>query len=652
MTLFKQMATIFTVFLVIILLSVMALNFKTATEFVQNDLHSNAKNTAHSLGLSLSKLSIPEDTAGIETTVNAIFDSGYYERIALIDLEGKALYVREVNVQVEDVPQWFIDNVTIQNAHASSDIMIGWQRLGSLEVSGHTGNAYRQLYHTLIDLMWTFFGLGVFVLAILYLLLSLSLQSLKQIQKQAQGIIENCFIVETRMPFTTEFRSATVAMNAMVCKVRDIFDRENETLLRYQDLLYKDSETKLYNRRYLIAKLPEYLQGDSTLSEGLHVMLSIDELDRYKKEFGYESYLDLIKKVVKGLQECMKSHTFTLMTRLNESDFFLLIPQAESSAFKEKIDAMLHSLRIDMDKEVLNYLLIGVGIGTYNNQDTLKSLLSRLDFMVAQAKQNGNFCSLIETRAHHALVLSREEWREEIVKALAQERIILASQNVMKYEQESISVVHKEFFVRLKKDDKVHSAGVFIPIAAALGLADEIDRYMIEAVVKNRMKVSLGAPVAINLSAEFIGKYTNMQWLKGFLERLDANQRIDLWFEVSNTIVLHHFEAIIALSATLKTLGHKFGIDSFTIPEEGAFYLQAVRPDYVKSTAQYLEDMMLDDYTGKNQESLTNLTRSLGISIIATNIESERELIVLKESGIIHFQGTYIAPIELIEDKG
>lgn len=54
------------------------------------------------------------------------------------------------------------------------------------------------------------------------------------------------------MPFTTEFRSATVAMNAMVSKVKDIFERENETLVKYQELLYKDAETKLYNRRYLV----------------------------------------------------------------------------------------------------------------------------------------------------------------------------------------------------------------------------------------------------------------------------------------------------------------------------------------------------------------------------------------------------------------
>ncbi len=61
--------------------------------------------------------------------------------------------------------------------------------------------------------------------------------------------------------------------------------------------------------------------------------------------------------------------------------------------------------------------------------------------------------------------------------------------------------------------------------------------------------------------------------------------------------------------------------------------------------------MLLDTHTGKNQESLNNLTRSLGISIVATNIECERELLVLKESGVIYYQGKHIAPIKLVESE-
>ncbi len=649
MTLFKQMAVMLSLFLGIILISVMVLNFKTATAFVQDQLYTNAKNTAHSLGLSLSKIADPEDIASMETMINAIYDSGYYERIALVDVEQKPIYVKSVDVRISDVPQWFVHSVSIHNAYASSDIMIGWSRFGTLEVSGHTGNAYRQLYHTFIDLVQTFVAIGVIVLGLLYLLLSLSLQSVKQIREQARGIIENRFIIEPKMPFTTEFRSATEAMNAMVFKVKDIFERENETLVRYQELLYKDAETKLFNRRYFVTKLPDYLRSDALLSQGSYVLFSIDELERFKKEQGYEPYNFLIKKVVKGLEACAQLGENALHVRLNEHDFFLLIPMVDATRVKNLIDAMLLEI---LGETAVSHLFIGVGVGSYSAKDTQNSLLSRADFTVAQAKQNETFSCVVEKQYQDTLVLSREAWRTELIRGLEESRFILASQNVMHLGTDVSTILHQEMFVRLRgSDGEIHTAGVFMPMAATLGLVDEIDKYMVQKVLKRDVVEGMTYPLAINLGAEFVKKHANIEWLKIQLDAFCGTKRSMLWFEVSNVIALHNLEAIITLSSTLKLFGYRFGIDNFTIPEQGAYYLQAIRPDYVKCSVNYLKDVMFDASTGSNQESLNNLTRSLGISIIATNVEEEQELSLMQKIGINYVQGRYIAPIELLEEK-
>jgi EAL domain-containing protein (putative c-di-GMP-specific phosphodiesterase class I)/GGDEF domain-containing protein len=653
MTLFKQMAMMLTLFLGVILISVMVLNFRTATAFVQDQLYTNAKNTAHSLGLSLSKIVDPEDIASMETMINAIYDSGYYERIALLDVEQKPIYVKSVDVRISDVPQWFVGFVSIHNAYASSDIMMGWSRFGTLEVSGHTGNAYRQLYHTFIDLVQTFMVIGIIVLGLLYLLLTLSLQSVKQIREQARGIIENRFIIEPKMPFTTEFRSATVAMNAMVSKVKDIFERENDTLVRYQELLYKDGETKVFNRRYFVTKLPDYLRSDAVFSQGAYILLSIDELDRFKKEQGYESYSLFIKQVLKGLNGCTGLSENTLHVRLNENDFFLLIPMVDTNAVKQLIDTMLVDLHKMLSKDVLSYLFIGVGVGIYNSKDNQQSLLSRADFTVAQAKQNETFSCVVEKQYQDSLVLSREAWRTELLSGLEESRFLLASQNVMHLGAEVSTILHQEMYVRLHgSDGEIHSAGVFIPMAATLGLVDEIDKYMVKKILERSVGEGISNPVAINLGAEFVKKHSNIEWLKTQLERCTGAKRVMLWFEVSNVIALHNLEAMITLSSTLKMFGYRFGIDNFTIPEQGAYYLQAIRPDYVKCSVRYLSDVMLDANTGSNQESLNNLTRSLGISIIATNVEDEKELAVLHKIGISYAQGRYIAPITLLEEGG
>lgn len=653
MSLFKQLSIMLTLFLGVILASVMILNFKTASEFVQNQLYTDAKNTSHSLGLSLSKVADPTDTSTMDTMINAIFDSGYYEFIVLKDVDGKILYERKTDVVVHDVPQWFINIVPLQSSSASSDIMMGWSRFGTLEVRGHTGNAYRQLYSTLIKLIQTFLIFGLVVFGLLYVLLSLSLQSLKRIRDQAKAIIENQFIFEEKIPFTTEFRSVTVAMNAMVGKVKDIFERENETLRRYHELLYKDTESKLYNRRYLVAKLPDYLQADTVFSSGAYGLYSFDELDRFKKELGYEAYRTIINSFAEMLNSEFASDSQTLIARLNESDFFIVIPSEEPFEIMEKAQKVMSRLRELMTSDyesALTYLVIGCSVGNYTEHDTLKSLFSRADNSVTQAKLRENFFIDVTTEGKNSLVLGREEWRQELLLSMEESRILLAFQSVVHIHNGDNDVLHEEIFLRLlDQEGTIHSAGYFVPIATSLGLVDMLDRTMITQVLKHCNDGKSITPIAVNLSADFVKKYTNIQWLKEQLELFGRNNYVHLWFEVSNSIAFCEIDALKTLSTILKGFGHRFGIDHFTLPDGGASYLQMIRPDYVKSNADYLCDMMIDQESGNVRESLNNLTKSLGISIVAMMIENAQQMEMLKTIGITNFQGSFIAPVAMLK---
>ncbi len=653
MSLFKQLAIMLTLFLGIILISVMMLNFKSATEFVQNQLYTDAKNTAHSLGLSLSKVADPSDKATMETMINAIFDSGYYERIALRDIDGKAIYVRENNVQVRDVPQWFIDRVSIRNVTVKSDIMVGWNRFGTLEVSGHTGHAYRQLYLTLIDLVETFVLIGALVFGVLYLLLSLSLKALERIKKQATAIIDNEFIIEKQIPFTTEFRSVTQAMNAMVSKVKDIFDRENETLRRYQELLYKDAETHLYNRRYLIAKLPDYLHGDTPLSSGAYAMFSFEELDRFKREMGYETYSRFMREFSEEMEGSFAGLRNTLIARLNESDFIVIVPSAGMAEMQSRVEKELERARNHveiLDAQVANYLNVGCGVGSYNAKDTLKSLFSRADHTVTRAKDRGRFATVTDEIADDTLVLGHEEWRDELLKSIEESRMVLAFQSAVIYTAEGMKVMHEEILLRLlDREGTIHSAGYFIPVATSLGLVDTLDRYMIGKVLGHLREKYTSVAMAINLSCDFVSKQGNREWLRGELEDFRRQNRAQLWFEVSNAAALNEPDAVQILSSMLKQQGYRFGIDHFVLPESGAEYLQAIRPDYVKSNGTYLQDMLYDKDTGQVRESFNNLAKSMGIDVIAINIEEAKQMEELKALGITRFQGSYIAPVALLK---
>lgn len=644
MSLFKQMVIVLGLLLGVILGSVMVLNFKTATEFVQNQLYTNAKNTAHSLGLSLSRVADPNDISTMETMINAIYDSGYYERIALRNVDNKALYVCETKVTIEGVPAWFITYVHLESSSVKTDLMVGWSQFGSLEVKSHVGHAYRQLYKTLIDLIQMFFIIALSALGILYLLLSFSLRSLERIKNQANAISDNQFIFENKIPFTTEFRSVTVAMNTMVAKVKDIFERENETLKRYHELLYRDTETGLHNRRYMLATLPDTL----ALTSGIYVMFSAQELDRFKREMGYEKYYLFVTILAKKLREILKDYPMCLFSRLNESDFFAIVPNAEAEKIEQALTFLMQEMKSLIGEGALGYFNFGCAIGEYGEYDTIKSLFSRADHVVTHAKMGGKFKVEYCKECHRNLILGRDEWRTELLKSMEESRILLATQKVVAYTGEKTDIMHEEIYLRLKDESGiVHSAGYFIPVATSLGIVDHMDRYMIEKVIKMITDGTLKESVALNLSADFIKKYENIDWLKGKLEEFGTRHHHELWFEVSNAIALQEIEAVSTLCAIVKSYGHKFGIDHFVMPSSGAAYLQKIAPVYVKSNRVYLEDILGDVESGEGREGLLNIITSLGISMIVIAVEEASQVEKFKKHGLKGFQGSFFAPVSL-----
>lgn len=228
MTLFKQIAIIFSMFIILIIGSVMYLNFNSANQFIQNQLYTTSEDTATSLGLSLS-MNIPsegEDLSTMKTMINAIFDRGYYESIVLQDMQGKFLIENKNTLKVKDIPDWFVNNVKLKVPTAQSQISTGWIPYGVLSVKLHSGHAYMQLWQIFIEILEIFSILVSIVLLILYLVLKLTLKPLKNVEKQAMAITNNDFIIQNNIPFTTEFKNVVLAMNKMVVKVKDIFEHE------------------------------------------------------------------------------------------------------------------------------------------------------------------------------------------------------------------------------------------------------------------------------------------------------------------------------------------------------------------------------------------------------------------------------------------
>ncbi len=646
MRLFVQLIIMVTIFTTILATSIVVQNFNNSKEYIQNQLYTDAVNTSHWLGFSLSIPSIVQLPV-MESLINAAYDSGYYEEIRLLDINGTILYSRQDKKNIYNVPEWFINFIELKNEVASSDIIIDWQRFGTIEVRGHTDFAYHQLYNAFLYFVNIFLVTVTVGCFILYFLLHFSLRPLKRMQEQAEGIKENKFIIQEKLPFTTEFRSVAVAINSMIMKVKDIFERDSEILQEYQAVLYKDTETKIYNRKYLLIKLPDYLQDNSALGSGTYVMFSMEGLNRLKREHGYERYHKVLTFFIDDVQQAFDHVEDLLFVRLNINDFMLIVPSYHTLEVDEKLQIVLDKLRNRvnaLDPDIEEYFKVGCGIGNYTPQDDMKRLLTRADNNVMLAKVEENFHAHIDQTDENTLVMGKEELREELLNAIEESRLLLISQPVMRLINDKQTLFHEKVFLRLFDSQGNEQRLNFTPMAIGIGISNKLDRYLMEQIFAAIHESRFQKDIAVTLGIDFIKNSSHFNWLVDQLALLNkAKTGHKICFNVSNNIAIHEVEAINEFALMIKSLGHMFAIDYFVLPQTTPVYLQILRPDFLRINTSYIFDMIYGDTPGHMRSSLLNIVNSIGTDIIATHINSTSDFDKLHQIKINYFQGAALS---------
>ncbi len=619
MSLKNQIALIVSFLLLTTLTIVVYKSFYSTSLYLQSQLKNDAKNSATSLGLSISTVENKEDLSTIETMINAIFDSGYYKEIKLVDIDEKVLYIRTNPDSVKNVPEWFIKNFSLTAPIQSSSINDGWMPFATLSVQGNLGMAYFKLYNEFIELV-VLFGIIIFVsLAILYLILYRVLQSLDKMALQASAIDNNQFIINDLIPYTTEFASITKTMNRMVEKVKIIFEKEAKALKQYHNLLYKDEVTLLANRKLLVMKLQEYLQSEE-FSNGSLVMIHFANLIEANNYIGHKEVDSLLIKSAKIFESLMKDSTH-IASRLNGTDFALLIPiEKESEELVKELIVLL--------KELLHESKISINIGcsTYDVKDKFFEVLSRTDDALSKSKAKGAFTYSIVGDTKQ-LSIGKVEWNNLILKAIQEKDFLLTYQDV----HIQNSIYHSEAYIRLNYNNEVKNAGFFMPMVEQLGYTVTIDHFVIEEAIVSKRK-----SIAINCSMDFIKDTKTYNYLDTILK----NRELDISFELGSYKVISNLEDIKHFVEFIQKRGAKFGVDNLNENIQNLDFLQVIKPDYIKIDKQYILELSNIDSTNKN--SLKELMDSLDIIIIATTIENEESVKELKKLDVEYFQGRYL----------
>ncbi len=636
MSLFKQITIVMSLFLSVVILSVMTLNFHSAKKYAQEELYANAQNSAASLSLSLSNAK--GDVNTMSTMINAVFDSGYYKEITLLDNNEQTLFKRTKEESPLDIPSWFTQLYSFDTPVASANVSAGWNPIGQLQITSLEDSAHEKLYENFLELLEVFLLIAFITFALLFFLLKLILSSLQRLEEQAEAVSDNNFIINENIPSTTEFKQVTLAMNKMVTKVKEIFEREAASVQNYHKVLYTDTLTSLGNRNFFEQKINEFIASQEADSSGVILTLYFDGIAEANNSVGHEKVNALIQELANHIKARVSQADDVLVARIDGTKFCMVFPGLQKEDIEIHADELLAQSIITLERASIPECDCAIKLVQvdYGLNDSASTLISHIEKSLQRAQKNTISYTTDEDTPVHSLQ------REIIENRIKEHSIALALQDV--YDNED-NILHAEAYVRLFDEDKnLHEAGDFIPLVHKMGLDTKLDQNVINHVLKEPLIQD--KTIAINISAQFLKDPDAIQWLKERLASIPKERVLN--FEISNHSLLSCINEGVSLSNLLKASGHHFGIDRFNI-EEGSNlnYLQMIKPEYVKIDSHYLHDMLQGEQE-RNNPVLQNMIEGLDIKIIANNIEDETIKHALEEMGIKYFQGSLLSRPKLV----
>ena len=642
MTLLKQIMLAIISFMLLIFVAVGILNFSTINNYIVSQLGTNAKHTANSLGLAIASVTNPKDLSGAQTMINSVFDSGYYSMIKLTGLEGETLIESSQPLVVNSVPKWFVNNVKLEAPVAQSEIMIGWNKFGTLHVQSNTGIAYYELYNIVQNVFYVLLAMSITALLISYLGVKAIFIPLKKVQKQAEAILQNSFILQEKIPFTVDVRQIVLAMNVMITRVKDVFEQSAKTLSKYEELLYKDEQTVLFNRRYLQNNFKEYISSEE-YSSGAASMITCKDLRDLKQEIGFNGQQKLIKSIASIISQ---NALGMLRARLNEDDFIIVSPNLTTQNAKNLTDKILLTIKeefikfnVDMDKHP-----VFAAIVPYGPKTPLKDVLTTADITLARAKEGKNFASLIY-KSDKEIGLGKEQYKELIETSLKNGMFKFAGQKV---ESDFAELVHRELYIRLvDSEGRWQIASYFMPMVNEIKMTVEIDLYVLNKfadMLRGGMLEKM--QYAINLGKDILSSAQHFNEFENALKKIKQYASAKIYIEIPNKDDIDT-AVLVGFHQRLRSLGFGFGLDHFGFDAKSIERLSAINPDYVKIPAANLIDF-LGGEASEQRSWFEAMMMSRGVKIIATGVENDEQKQNLQNLQINSMQGILISEIENI----
>lgn len=286
---------------------------------------------------------------------------------------------------------------------------------------------------------------------------------------------------------------------------------------------------------------------------------------------------------------------------------------------------------------------LSIGVVSFDRDTNIQEAIFKASVACNTAKSKGkDKVKLTEEEDSYYLTM------EPVIRyALANSGIKLCAQKIipisMKAKALEDGLTHYEILSRLEdRDGKVISPAQFIPASEKLGLAVEMDLYVIEnalLTLKNHPRhLERLALCSINLSGISASNDDMLSFIEGKIRAYGIDAR-KLCFEVTETYQIEDNEAALKLVRGLKSLGSKVAFDDFGIGHSNYQSFSRLPVDIVKIDGVYVQALLSDSRLRTDATGMINSAKARGLDVVAEFVENEALVAQLVILGCDYAQG-------------
>jgi diguanylate cyclase (GGDEF)-like protein len=405
--------------------------------------------------------------------------------------------------------------------------------------------------------------------------------------------------------------------------------------------LFTDRDRYIAHLNQLLAKPDEAGTGH------LLMYVLLDNFIRVRDEIGVLNSEQVVDGIFAIIESCCDSSD--MIARFGDCTFAVLCKDTSTEATQKKAE----QIRSTVEKhifEVAGHTLLtstSIGICTVRGSDSgAEQLISRADLACESARLSGGNQVVVSSAVSDELCVPGSNTRHaEIVdKVLVENRIKVYYQPISNLKENAITCF--EVLTRVVDENSdIILPGEFFTMATNSGKATEVDRHVIESVLRTLTEMpNPNMKLFIKLTRQSVACHDLPVWISDKLDAYNINPG-QLVFEVAERVMDSELKNLSRLSMALNKIGCKIAIEHYRL-ETKPQHLHHIHPDYLKIDSGLVQNIGNKGGCLAKVNEIMDLARLNNLMTIAEGVESPACLAILWELGVNFAQGYIIsAPV-------